>query len=183
MARVTGVGGSSSESAESKALAAWYAQRLGIVLDDYGGASLKWTDDVPKGTGMTVWSTFPQDTDYFGQGQQAVIARPTSTCTCHVLLFFCSGGMVCLLAGSQGRASAATPTRLSRHHAGRRIRRFQRTLRGCEPRHPGSRVLGPCPSQILRPAPGACFADRRRSPPTDWRTVLDRERDSWPSTG
>ena len=72
MAKVTGVGGVFIRSKDPKALAAWYAEHLGIVLDDYGGASLKW-DDVPPGTGVTVWSAFPEDTKYFGDGQQAVM--------------------------------------------------------------------------------------------------------------
>ena len=73
MARVTGVGGVFIRSRDPKALAAWYAEHLGIVLEDYGGASLKWTDVVPAGTGTTAWSTFPQDTKYFGDGEQAVM--------------------------------------------------------------------------------------------------------------
>lgn len=72
MAKVTGVGGVFIRSKDPKALAAWYAEHLGIVLDDYGGASLKW-DDVRDGTGVTVWSAFPDDTKYFGEGQQAVM--------------------------------------------------------------------------------------------------------------
>ena len=73
MARVTGVGGVFIRSRDPKALAAWYAEHLGIVLEDYGGASLKWTDEVPAGTGTTAWSTFPQDTKYFGDSEQAVM--------------------------------------------------------------------------------------------------------------
>ena len=73
MARVTGVGGVFLRSKDPKALAAWYAEHLGITLEDYGGASLKWSDEVPPGTGQTVWCTFAHDTDYFGEGQQAVM--------------------------------------------------------------------------------------------------------------
>lgn len=73
MARVTGVGGVFIRSKDPKALAAWYAQHLGIVLAPWGGAKLKWTDEVPPGTGTTAWSTFPKDTTYFGEGEQAVM--------------------------------------------------------------------------------------------------------------
>lgn len=73
MARVTGVGGVFIRSKDPKALAAWYAEHLGIELEAYGGASLKWTDEVPPGTGQTVWSTFAEDTTYFGEGHQAVM--------------------------------------------------------------------------------------------------------------
>jgi len=73
MARVTGVGGVFIRSKDPKALAAWYAQHLGLVLDDYGGASLSWKDEVPPGSGVTAWNAFPKDTPYFGEGEQAVM--------------------------------------------------------------------------------------------------------------
>jgi predicted enzyme related to lactoylglutathione lyase len=78
MARVTGIGGIFLKARDPKVLSAWYAQHLGIRLNDYGGANLLWTDEVPQTTGMTVWSLFPTDTPYFGPGnnegpQQAMI--------------------------------------------------------------------------------------------------------------
>ncbi len=73
MARVTGIGGVFIRSKDSKALEAWYAEHLGIVLESYGGTSFKWTDELPPGTGQTAWSTFPKDTKYFGDGDQAVM--------------------------------------------------------------------------------------------------------------
>ena len=73
MARVTGVGGVFIRSSDPKALAAWYAEHLGIALDEYGGATLNWKDEVPVGTGVTAWSTFPKNTTYFGDGEQAVM--------------------------------------------------------------------------------------------------------------
>jgi catechol 2,3-dioxygenase-like lactoylglutathione lyase family enzyme len=71
MARVTGIGGIFLRSRDPKALAAWYAEHLGIVLSDYGGATFLWSDEVPPTTGMTAWSTFPADTAYFGPGTAA----------------------------------------------------------------------------------------------------------------
>lgn len=68
MARVTGIGGVFLRARDPKALAAWYAQHLGIQLDDFGGACFLWTDEVPATTGMTTWSLFPNDTAYFGPG-------------------------------------------------------------------------------------------------------------------
>jgi predicted enzyme related to lactoylglutathione lyase len=68
MARVTGIGGIFLRSRDPKALAAWYAQHLGIKLNDWGGASFEWSDEVPPTTGATAWSTFPADTKYFGPG-------------------------------------------------------------------------------------------------------------------
>ncbi len=73
MARVTGVGGVFLRSADPKALIAWYGKHLGIQVDGDGSATLMWKDEVPEGTGMTVWSPFPKDTTYFGEGNQAVM--------------------------------------------------------------------------------------------------------------
>ncbi len=70
MARVTGIGGVFLRSPDPKALVKWYAANLGIILSDFGGAAFEWTDEVPEGTGMTAWSTFPPDTSYFGDGPQ-----------------------------------------------------------------------------------------------------------------
>ena len=68
MARVTGVGGVFLRSADPKRLAEWYAEFLGVELTKYGGVTFSWTDEVPPGTGMTIWSAFAQDTNYFGEG-------------------------------------------------------------------------------------------------------------------
>ena len=73
MARVTGVGGVFLRSADPKRLEKWYADHLGISLAEWGGANFEWKDEVPAGTGSTAWSTFPADTTYFGEGQQAVM--------------------------------------------------------------------------------------------------------------
>lgn len=72
MARVTGVGGVFLRSADPKALVAWYKKHLGMEVGSCGAAFL-WTDEVPRGTGMTVWSAFAGDTTYFGEGNQAVM--------------------------------------------------------------------------------------------------------------
>ena len=66
MARVTGIGGVFLRAKDPKALAAWFAEHLGLSLSPYGGATFLWSDEQPAGTGMTTWSTFPQDTSYFG---------------------------------------------------------------------------------------------------------------------
>ena len=72
MARVTGIGGVFLRARDPKALAAWYAKHLGIPLNDYGGASFLWSDEIPATTGMTAWSIFPADTPYFGPGHDGV---------------------------------------------------------------------------------------------------------------
>ena len=73
MARVTGIGGVFLRSPDPKATAKWYAEHLGLTLSDFNGTAFQWSDDIPAGTGMTAWSTFPQDTSYFGEGQQQVM--------------------------------------------------------------------------------------------------------------
>jgi len=70
MARVTGIGGIFLNARAPKALSAWYAKHLGIQLSEYGGASMMWSDEIPAGTGQTVWSLFADDKAYFGPGAQ-----------------------------------------------------------------------------------------------------------------
>jgi predicted enzyme related to lactoylglutathione lyase len=73
MARVTGIGGVFLRCGDAKATAKWYAEHLGIKLSDFGGAAFEWSDEVPPGTGTTAWSTFPQNTTYFGDGAQTAM--------------------------------------------------------------------------------------------------------------
>jgi len=54
MARVTGIGGVFFKcKGEPKALAAWYQKHLGMTLEAFGGAVLKWPDDRAEDKGMT----------------------------------------------------------------------------------------------------------------------------------
>jgi len=48
------------------ALAAWYKQHLGMELEDWGGAILKWPNDKAEDGGLTVWSVAKPDTKWFG---------------------------------------------------------------------------------------------------------------------
>ena len=79
MARVTGIGDIFLKARDPQALAAWYAKHLGIELSTgHQGKNFLWSDEVPATTGMTTWSLFPEDTPYFGKGnekgpQQAMI--------------------------------------------------------------------------------------------------------------
>ncbi|MGA8938598.1 MAG: VOC family protein [Acidobacteriaceae bacterium] len=73
MARVTGIGGVFLRSSDPKALAKWYSENLGITLADFNGTAFQWSDEIPTGSGMTAWSTFPADTSYFGEGQQGAM--------------------------------------------------------------------------------------------------------------
>jgi predicted enzyme related to lactoylglutathione lyase len=66
MARVTGIGGVFLRSKDPKRLSAWYIEHLGLPATEWG-VSFDWKDEVPAGTGQTAWSTFPDDTKYFGE--------------------------------------------------------------------------------------------------------------------
>jgi predicted enzyme related to lactoylglutathione lyase len=66
MARVTGIGGIFFKGkGDSAALAAWYQKHLGMSLEDYGGAILKWPDDKAEDRGLTVWHVAARDSDWF----------------------------------------------------------------------------------------------------------------------
>jgi len=66
MHRVTGIGGVFIRGRDAAALRAWYAQWLGIDVDDtYGGTQFDWTPN-----GSTVWAVFDSDTTYFGHREQ-----------------------------------------------------------------------------------------------------------------
>ena len=46
MAKITGIGGVFLKcKGDNAALAAWYQKHLGMQLEDWGGAILKWPDD------------------------------------------------------------------------------------------------------------------------------------------
>jgi catechol 2,3-dioxygenase-like lactoylglutathione lyase family enzyme len=66
MARVTGIGGVFFKSrADNAALAAWYQKHLGMKLEDFGGAILRWPDDGAEDRGVTVWHVAKADSQWF----------------------------------------------------------------------------------------------------------------------
>ena len=66
MARVTGIGGVFFKSTKDRgALAGWYQKNLGIALEDWGGAILKWPEDKSEDQGITVWHVAEKDSDWF----------------------------------------------------------------------------------------------------------------------
>lgn len=66
MARVTGIGGVFFKStANDRDLAAWYERHLGMPLEDFGGAILKWPDDEAEDQGLTVWHVAEKDSEWF----------------------------------------------------------------------------------------------------------------------
>jgi predicted enzyme related to lactoylglutathione lyase len=75
MKRVTGLGGLFFKAKDPKAMYEWYETHLGIKREaDGSGALFHWRDAAqPEQTGMTVWSIFPQSTEYFGPGPQPLM--------------------------------------------------------------------------------------------------------------
>lgn len=72
MARITGIGGVFFKSrGDSAALAAWYQQHLGIALESFGGAVLRWPDDKAEDKGLTVWSIADKDSQWFSPSNAA----------------------------------------------------------------------------------------------------------------
>jgi predicted enzyme related to lactoylglutathione lyase len=68
--RATGIGGVFVRSTQPDRLRAWYAEHLGIDLEDWGGKVFA------AGGGQTlVWAVFAGDTDYFGSRDQQVMVN------------------------------------------------------------------------------------------------------------
>ena len=66
MAKITGIGGVFLKSkGDGKALAAWYRQHLGLPLEDFGGAVLRWPEDKADDGGLTVWHVADRDSQWF----------------------------------------------------------------------------------------------------------------------
>ena len=66
MARITGIGGVFFKStSDTAALAAWYRKHLGMPLEDFGGAILRWPDDKAEDRGLTVWHVAAKDSKWF----------------------------------------------------------------------------------------------------------------------
>ena len=67
--RILGIGGIFFKTADQAKTREWYATHLGLV-DKGGGFMLPWrARDDPQKEHVTVWSTFPASTAYFGSGQ------------------------------------------------------------------------------------------------------------------
>ena len=66
MAKVTGIGGIFFKSRnDNAALAAWYHEHLGMPLESWGGAILKWPEDKREDEGLTVWHVAKKDSQWF----------------------------------------------------------------------------------------------------------------------
>ena len=66
MAKITGIGGVFIKSkGNSAALTAWYQKHLGMPLEDFGGAVLKWPHDRAEDQGLTVWHLADSESQWF----------------------------------------------------------------------------------------------------------------------
>jgi predicted enzyme related to lactoylglutathione lyase len=59
--RVTGIGGVFVTSKNPKALAKWYKEVLGITIEPWGGAMLRY--DAPGHPPMALWNAMPENSD------------------------------------------------------------------------------------------------------------------------
>lgn len=72
MARITGIGGVFFKSTgDHAALSEWYRKNLGLTLEDWGGAILRWPDDKADDRGVTVWSAAPKDSKWFSPSESS----------------------------------------------------------------------------------------------------------------
>ncbi|HEY4179779.1 MAG TPA: VOC family protein [Kofleriaceae bacterium] len=66
MAKITGIGGVFFKAkGDPKELSAWYAKHLGMPVQAWGGAALKWPADTAEDGGATAWNPAKPDTDWF----------------------------------------------------------------------------------------------------------------------
>ena len=76
MARVTGIGGIFFKStSDPVALAAWYQKHLGMSLEPFGGAILRWPDDKADDKGLTVWHVAKNDTRWFSPSEASFMVN------------------------------------------------------------------------------------------------------------
>ena len=72
MAKITGIGGVFFKSKNKGAdLSAWYQKNLGLDLESWGGAILRWPDDKAEDGGLTVWSTADNDSKWFSPSESS----------------------------------------------------------------------------------------------------------------
>ena len=62
MARITAIGGVFFYSPDPKALAAWYRDKLGVAIEDWGGAMIGAAGGGPS---YGVWAPFSKDSGHF----------------------------------------------------------------------------------------------------------------------
>lgn len=69
MAKLTGIGGIFFKAkGDPQKLAEWYQEHLGLVLESFGPAILRWSMDTANDGGSTVWHVAAPDSDWFAPG-------------------------------------------------------------------------------------------------------------------
>jgi catechol 2,3-dioxygenase-like lactoylglutathione lyase family enzyme len=69
--KITGLGGVFIKSKNPRALAAWYRDVLGIKLEAWGGAILRY--DAPGHPQQLVWNAFPDKSGYFAPSSREMM--------------------------------------------------------------------------------------------------------------
>jgi predicted enzyme related to lactoylglutathione lyase len=76
MARITGIGGVFFKSRNDRtALASWYQKQLGMPLEAFGGAVLRWPDDKAEDNGLTVWHVAEKDSQWFSPSDSSFMVN------------------------------------------------------------------------------------------------------------
>ena len=74
--RVTGIGGVFLKARDRAGLGEWYRDHLGIDVQHGGFAVFRWREEKdPARGGTTVWSLFPDATEYFGSDAQRAMVN------------------------------------------------------------------------------------------------------------
>jgi catechol 2,3-dioxygenase-like lactoylglutathione lyase family enzyme len=68
---ITGVGGIFFKAKDPKALAAWYRDVLGMPVEVWGGAALRY--DAPKHPPALAWTALPASTKYFAPSESGLM--------------------------------------------------------------------------------------------------------------
>jgi predicted enzyme related to lactoylglutathione lyase len=72
MAKITGIGGIFFKARkDDRALAEWYKKHLGLELEDFGGAILRWPADKAEDRGLTVWHVAEPQTQWFSPSESS----------------------------------------------------------------------------------------------------------------
>ena len=56
---------------DHKQLAAWYERHLGLKLEPWGGAILKWPEDKAEDRGVTAWHVADKNSDWFSPSESS----------------------------------------------------------------------------------------------------------------
>jgi predicted enzyme related to lactoylglutathione lyase len=77
MARVTGIGGIffKSRGKSTASLTRWYQKNLGLALEGWGGAILRWPDDPACDDGVTVWHVADRTSKWFSPSRSSFMVN------------------------------------------------------------------------------------------------------------